>query len=453
MTRFSRMVQPEYVFLVIGMVWGVLYLTVVPPFQVADEDRHFYRACQVAVGEMLAVVHDEQAGGWLPESVFECGSCTSYMRWRPSEKISRSEIFAQFKVPLNAEKCVFKEFRSAVYSPVAYVPSALIIRIGMWSDFSPIVLLYLGRIANLVCWLGLMFTAIRLMPFFKWVFVVLALTPMSLHQAASLSADSMTNALAYVTIAYSIFWAYASERPFRLRNLCVFLLLTLCLSLSKNVFFLFCFLFLLIPHERFSSRRQQVLFFMILFAANFLACFLWYEVVSGMPIVWKPDVFPGEQMKFILSQPLMYVSIFLKNLPRQIEFGAKAFVGQFGWTDTPLPKWHFWSWSLLMLVTALTDGCGTFKVKLFHRLLCGALFAGIFVLIVTLLYIYWNPVAADEMYIVQGRYYIPIAPLFFLCLYNRRFCFDGPAKGVGLAVFLTLSLTCALSVIYCRFYV
>ena len=194
--HLPRFPRPEILFLVIGFVWGCSYLVVTPPFQVADEDRHFYRAYQIAEGDFVASVHDGQAGGWLPESVFRCGSSTSYMRWRKDQKIDRDAIVAQFKDPLNTDQRRFGQFRSAVYSPVAYLPSALMIRLGIELNLSPVLLMYLARLMNLLCWLLLVGLAIRLIPFYQWVFFVLALTPMSVFQAASVSADCMTNALA-----------------------------------------------------------------------------------------------------------------------------------------------------------------------------------------------------------------------------------------------------------------
>jgi hypothetical protein len=82
----------QNLFCVIGFLFGISNVILVPPFQIADEDRHFYRAFQVAEGGIIADTYQGAVGGWLPESVLQCGSSTDYMRWKPAEKISRSQI-------------------------------------------------------------------------------------------------------------------------------------------------------------------------------------------------------------------------------------------------------------------------------------------------------------------------------------------------------------------------
>jgi uncharacterized membrane protein len=436
----------------IGFIFGLMNLVLTPPFQVADEDRHFYRVYQVAEGGIIAAVHEDHAGGWLPESVFRCGSSTAYMRWRPDKTISRHDILKQFNEPLNPDQRIFRPFPSSIYSPAAYLPSAVIIRIGIWLEWPPVLLMYLGRLTNLVCWLLLIYAAIRFVPFYKWVFCVLALTPMSLYQGASLSADSMTNAVSFLTVAYFLYWKFASEKRIGRWGLLLIFSLTVLLSFSKIVFFLFCFLFLLIPRDKFSSHKRYYGTFILLVAANFLAFFIWYLAVKKMPITWKPDVFPDQQMLFILTRPLDYLQVFLVNLPAQMEHGARAFVGRFGWMDTPLPAWHFWTWAFVLLATILTDGRKDCPINGFDKTVCFVTFAMIYVLIITLLYIYWNPVAAEKMYVVQGRYFIPIAPLFFLCLYNKRLSFNFSARPVVLGGCTVLSLAHAMYVMYGRFY-
>jgi uncharacterized membrane protein len=42
------------------------------------------------------------------------------------------------------------------------------------------------------------------------------------------------------------------------------------------------------------------------------------------------------------------------------------------------------------------------------------------VLISLLLYLSWTPTAYERVAGIQGRYFIPVAPLFFLLFYNRK---------------------------------
>ena len=274
-----------------------------------------------------------------------------------------------------------------------------------------------------------------------------------MYQGASLSADSMANALAFLTIAYFAYWIYGPENPIRRREIVLIFLLTLSLSCTKNVFFLASFLYLLIPSHKFINKKSYWFVFFALVTTNIAVCFAWYQIVKNMPITWKPDILPDQQIVFILTHPAAYIKTFLVNFSGQIERNARAFVGLFGWTDTMLPRWHFKGWAFVLLFTILTDGCKKHTIKWIDKVLYLSIFSMIYVLIVTLLYIYWNPVGADKIAGVQGRYFIPMAPLFFLCLYNRRLRCHSFIKSTVLSVSAVLSLTLALYVFYNRFYV
>ena len=87
------------------------------------------------------------------------------------------------------------------YSPISYLASAFAITIGKILNFSPIILMYIGRLANLLVWLLFIYLAIRITPVHKWVLLILSLMPMTIFQGASLSADSFTMALSFLVIA------------------------------------------------------------------------------------------------------------------------------------------------------------------------------------------------------------------------------------------------------------
>jgi uncharacterized membrane protein len=87
---------------------------------------------------------------------------------------------------------------SLAYSPVCYLPQAVGIALGRLFDLPPVALLYLGRLMAVVCTVFLGYAALAATRFFRWPLLLLLLMPMTLFQAASLSADAVTNALSIV---------------------------------------------------------------------------------------------------------------------------------------------------------------------------------------------------------------------------------------------------------------
>ena len=57
---------------------------------------------------------------------------------------------------------IFSTKAIITYSPIPYLSSALAITLGKALDFSPILLIYIGRLANLLVWLLIIFMAIKI---------------------------------------------------------------------------------------------------------------------------------------------------------------------------------------------------------------------------------------------------------------------------------------------------
>jgi uncharacterized membrane protein len=81
---------------------------------------------------------------------------------------------------------------AALYPPIPYIASASVMFIGKLLNFSPLDLIYPARLVNLFLYTLIVYMAIKLIPVHKWVLLLLALMPMTLYEAATLSADSFT---------------------------------------------------------------------------------------------------------------------------------------------------------------------------------------------------------------------------------------------------------------------
>lgn len=450
--RTAWIKHTEVHFAAVGALFGLLYIVVVPPFQVADEDRHYFRAFQIAEGHFVSEVHEEAAGGWLPVSVAACGSSTNAMRWDLDVKTQRQDIVKRLRDPLNASERVFVGFRSASYSPIAYLPAAAAMRIGIGLKASPLLLMYAGRLANLIVWLLLIFLAIRIVPLYKWVFFVLALTPMSLYQGASVSADSVTNAMAFLTLAVVVRQGCSETGPIHRKTIVLLVAMTTLLTMTKNILFLFCFLYFLIPVDRCGTRKRYFLLFLLLASINLSALLIWHWLVGKLPIYWNVGVFPEQQAAYILRHPFLYLCTLFDTVRHYFYSYYSGFIGAFGWRFFYLSKWHVRLWILLLIFVSLTEGRSDLCISRRQKGILFSVCALTGVMIFTLLYLFWNPIGAERIQGVQSRYFIPIAPLFFLCLYNRRFGVDAPIKPAMISLATAVSLLIALSVISQRFY-
>ena len=446
--------QPEISFVWIGTIWGSMLLFVTPPFQVPDENRHFYRAYQVSEGELVGTKQNDTGGGDLPKSVIYTAEDPSHviLRFHWERKYRFRDTFILLSFPLEPQDRMFVSFVSVIYSPVPYVPQVLAILPARLLALPPIVMMYFGRIFNFTAWLALTYLAIRITPIYRWLFVLLALMPMSIFQAASLSVDAVTNGLAFLTIAFFLRCAFDESKAVSLRDMVLLLLLTLCLSLCKVVYFLLVFLFLLIPRQKIGSVRRYLLILLTLATANLLVAGLWNFCIRDFSATVRPEAQVQEQIELIKTQPDQYLSILLETIRHRTGYLCDTFVGRLGWLDTPLPTYLIVSWWLLLAAVAILESKPMIHITLRHKGILGGIGVLTLLLMFTLMFIYWEPSGDTIIRGVQGRYLIPISPLLFMLLYSRRLGRDWRGYEPVLIMAIGFFLTVALLVMTNRFY-
>ena len=125
-----RNVSPQYIFLVSSLIWGVIMIFIVPPFQVPDEPAHFYRAYQVSELEFVSKVHNNKLGGELPSSLRQF---QILMKTSQNDKYNNqiNKLKSALQIELNHNKKSFLSFpNTSLYSLIPYIPQAIGISAG-----------------------------------------------------------------------------------------------------------------------------------------------------------------------------------------------------------------------------------------------------------------------------------------------------------------------------------
>ena len=132
-----------------------------------------------------------------------------------------------------------------------FVPQAIGIAIAQLFFRSALAVMYFGREANLIGYIALTYAAMRMMPDSRTrlTLALIALLPMSLYQAGSLSADGMTFAMA-ILVATAIWRMTFGEGPASKFDLTLLFVSTVCLSLTKLTYAPISLLVLMIPAKR-----------------------------------------------------------------------------------------------------------------------------------------------------------------------------------------------------------
>ena len=449
--------SPEKAFLSIGLFFGILFLLVIPPFQVPDEAAHFLRAYQVSEGKIVAEKRDNATGGLIPKSLLDSVTIWNEIPFHPERKATNKQFFETFNISLKKREKLFWNFaNTALYSPIPYLPQAIGIALGKVFYLSPIILMYLGRLTNLLISVYITFLAIKIAPAFKWVFFLLALTPMATFQRASLSADSLINSIAILLIATISSCAFDINKEKIVRtDIIVLCLLSILLSLSKQVYFLIPFLCFLIPKYKFGTQKKYLAICLFLSLTSAIAWISWSFVIKGIYVPLKPGIaVVDEQARFILSNPVRFALILLNDLNVNIKGYREQFIGVLGWLDTQLPGNLVTSYEYILVLTALIDSRPNVIILLRDKLKIFAVLLSTIFLLYLLIYLSWTPVGQKVVEGIQGRYFIPLAPLLLLLFYNRKVSLKIRTNKLGLVIvsYSLFALIISLSVLLNRYY-
>ncbi len=419
---------PEQFFKITATLFGLLYLFLVPPFQVPDEVNHFYRAYHISdlnlMGEKTV---DHRYGGALPENLVALYQPFSHLRYDYDAKIEWQDYKTASTIQLKKGRTTFADFANvAYYSPTAYLFQIPDLSFYKWINVKPLFLFYLTRMAGFFYWCYFIFHAIKKIPFHKWTFCFLAVLPSSLFLHSGITADSITNATCFYLIALLTRLIFDDDTPITIKDLVIILVLSLIITLNKVVYFPIAFLFLLIPKKKFNSLKQYFSLSFTLIGTILLTLATWFLITKDLFIPYEqyhPDfrgtqqlnqgVNPMAQLQFILNNPLSFVKIWVHSFIEYLPSNLAHYIGKFGWEANYLPGIFIGITGLGLVAQSLVESnkYSFNQSKRIAYLISGFICYLIFSVVI---YMQWSPPENDVILSFGGRYMIPIFPLFFL---------------------------------------
>lgn len=442
--------KPENIFLIFAIIFGICFTFITPPFQVPDEPTHFY----------VTYKFSNFGDKYIPRSVVTTADAF-FPSLAAGGKTNVEQILSFISLPLDRDNKT--SFELDIYSPIPYIPQVIGVSIGKIFDLSPLILMYFGRIVNLVIWIFLIYVTIRVSPIAKWLFFLLALTPMSLFQAASLSPDAVTNGTSFLVISLVLYYCL-DEKKQRISkyDILIIILLSSVLSLSKQVYLIIPLLFILIPIKKFNSKKEYISIIALLLFLVVSLNVLWYLHISGQVIERSSGASISKIFYYIIEDPLSYMSILINTVGTDIlrQFYINSFIGILGWLDTPLPDYVYNSYIPMLLLAIILDKRNDIVVRWKMRYIFGMAFCLIFILIMISMYMIMagtgTKIGDGLITGVQGRYFIPISPLLFILLYNnRKILNDSLKKKLPLFIISYSSIVLLISIYHViqRYYV
>ena len=418
----KRLERPEYIFVILATVMGIAMAVINPPFQECDGPSHFYKAMDVSYGNILGSLGNFSHGDGVinvPENV----SDISYRQITPdgsegSEYVNylKTHKFSNVKVEMTYYESV---------TSIVYWPQGLGIFIGRALNLSIYGVVLMGRLFNLLTYVMLGFFAIRFIPCYKNLLAMLAVMPLSIYQAASLSQDAVLNGFGFLFIALCLYYVFDENVKLSWKHTLLLGFLLLGMFLCKYVYACMGLLVFLIPKNKFESNRKYWKAFAITLIPFAILCiYIMSRVstgISGLQAVGGASS-DMTQLQYLMANPLAGVKVIFSTVLVQ----TNEYLHQLnilGSLNYPLSMLMIIAPCFLTAVGMLDGQSMDGKIKVRQRVLLIVTFIITAVAVMLGLYIadgYANPVGAAVVGGVQGRYFIILIILPFIALVSDK---------------------------------
>jgi uncharacterized membrane protein len=420
---FWNKIPLEYYFLIIGLFFGMKLVFINPPWHSNDEDRHFYNSWNYAHGYLSPEIQGDKIGNPMPVKLFEQTRSFQGIRFNEKSKLNKNSLLQEEEMTYEKTDTFFYNNPNYNINPVGYIPSIIGVKLGELYKKNPLTIHWWARSFGLFAFLLIVFYAIKIIPVYKHVMMLVALAPMSLYQASSVSYDTLCNAATLLIVAFIIKWLFQQEKVSS-KELFLFFLAFIIQIFSKKGYFFIPLLVFMIPAAKFDFSYSKIKLAAILIAVILLPTFTWeaylnsFHFPAGQPFQ-NDFVFNASQnLAFHLQNIPGMISDLFSNVLSQGKSWIVGSIGRFGYSYTPLPDFWIFMYTLILLGMAGIDYDRNFKLSWMQRVI------SVFVLLSSLgallvgFYLVMSPIGASFMFGVQGRYFIPIIPLLLFQLYG-----------------------------------
>ena len=382
------------IFLTLIIIFGSITLFVQPFFSAPDEGVHFDNSYRIFHDGQLNTDFGRNAIG-IDVATYRNGSfITKYI-------VDKGD-FRQNKLGFNL-----------TYKKIQYLPQAVGMLIGEMIYPSSGVILFFGRLFNLMLYTVGMYFAIKKAKTAQWVMAIVALFPISLQQAASVSYDSFFFVAIFLTFSL-VTNLWTKKDPLTPKWYGYIMLSIVMLFLAKSSALAIGLYFITLPTTLFGKNR-----FTRLVDSVWQLCDKYKKTVISILVLVFLLFLKYEFRNY--GGLLRGSQILLNTFTRpDIQSGldpilTTGIIGNFGWLTHRLPEWVIIIDFIFLTFMAISEKSIDLKKR---AVVTGGIIYFLNIILVSLvMYFEWtlNKLKLVDVLFVegnQGRYYTP----FLICL-------------------------------------
>lgn len=420
-------------FVIIALLFGLVFVKEVPLFWNLDESAHFSRAYQVSEGRFLAQkLPDSNYGDYVPADIVQLhvtvhqdlGALALGPVFHRHDLRHEARQKSIAKQSINQPKKAMFDFPgSAAYSPVAYIAPAAGILTCRVANCSLGDTILLARFFGLIAYVGVVAFSIWLLRTKKirWLIFAVALLPIAIFQAAAVSADEPIIALSL--LLFAILMKALSDKKLSPLLIVLLAVVAVYIPLIKSTYGLLDLSIVPVVMLIFKDKKKVLVY--VAGSALIIAVLTlgWLHLARGpsKAISTLQASNPAthsfvsirRQSSFVLHKPFGFVQTLTRTGMLDEPYWVYSTTGEFALNAVQIPL------TAAVFAYIILVGSVFYARNELIRFRRSAVILGLVSVLTALgifgtLYLTFTPVGSSMIAGVQGRYFVPLIPFFFV---------------------------------------
>lgn len=414
----------EQYFVPLALLMGLIFQCTVVVHGVPDEPWHMDTAYKLS--NDLLFIEDVEEPGLIMKR--HCDVMMSDMLANGVESNSYYQLLKHtFEKPENTELVTVAYTDSSNIVPdFIFLPTAIGISIGRLLGLSAMLTLQLGRVCNLIVFVLFVWIAIKRIPYGKNVMAALAFTPIALQQAASASYDPMITGVIFLYIASVM--RIAEDAKASKRDIITAAMIVVLLALVKGGVYLplLCILLIIFAQKDMRTMLKGIKKKWIVCgvcAVFVVIVAMLYKFMPVLTSLMMSEVDEANQnslysLSYMVGHPLDVLYLYWNTIFKSGAGHLAGMVGgKLGWHDIQT-NWILIIVILVSLWLLVHVEQDTYTGSTKSRVCAGASCVVSIILIMLSMLFACTALKHTSIVGIQGRYYLPFAPLLFMITAN-----------------------------------
>ena len=244
--------------------------------------------------------------------------------------------------------------------------------------------------------------------------------PIAIEGFTSMSPDALTISISYLFTAYVLNIVFNKEKQIKRTDIFILTILSILIALCKIVYLPLVGLLLLIPRNKFETKKGHFLTVGIIMLVAIIANLVWLKISSTYLALYREGN-SVDQLAILLNGPIAYLQRVLGTMNEYGGVYTYSLLGkELGWNEFAqmgalLPTVV----GIVYMYINATDNTLKKRLSKYQNIIILLIVLAIIGLIFTSLYLQWNEPTNQAIEGIQGRYFIPIIPILTLLIFSK----------------------------------